>query len=386
MFASSCFLDDGGRPWAEPPHEAAVLHQLRRRLGETLQLEAAAAWEAEWQARTGIAATAIGAAVVLQGRLDAGEPVEAGATTSGGWRLVARLALEGSAAGLTTTLWALLPPDGTGLAFVATGGATPEPWSWEQVRAASDARRQAQAAAAAFLGAAEQADPVHRAERTASRRDFFRELAARRAAREAVERRGDALLHLFDGQPVRLEGAVLLGAGGAVVQSGIEARRLDIGRTGPFSGAPQERPWEEQVWARPLGDRVWRRGRVRPEPDRLVFVDAPAAEGPERGDGRPPGEVRPRTLEEDLLAGAEIRRKAAGSEVYARLLYTALENSTWRHTDGTIFEGGQRDTADLVASVVDAGSYLDWAWSGPTGLLDEEVLADLGALGWKPAR
>ncbi len=60
-----------------------------------------------------------------------------------------------------------------------------------------------------------------------------------------------------------------------------------------------------------------------------------------------------------------------------------LENSAWRHASGAAWAGGRRSAAALVASVVGAGDYLDWAWGGPEGVLDEEVLADLRALGWE---
>jgi hypothetical protein len=162
--------------------------------------------------------------------------------------------------------------------------------------------------------------------------------------------------------------------------------RLDGTGLGPFAAAPAARPWAEQVWARPLGDGLWRRGRLRPEDDRLVFADEPAATGPERGDGTPPDQEPARTLQRDLLASPMVRSKAATAEVYARLLYLALENATWRHADGTEFEGGQRSTGELVAWVVGAGGYLDWTWSEPSGVLDEEVLADLRTLGWEPVR
>ncbi len=55
--------------------------------------------------------------------------------------------------------------------------------------------------------------------------------------------------------------------------------------------------------------------------------------------------------------------------------YAALANSQWRHASGAIRAGGPRSTAALVAAVVGGGDYLDWAWGGPAGVLDEEVAA-----------
>ncbi len=37
----------------------------------------------------------------------------------------------------------------------------------------------------------------------------------------------------------------------------------------------------------------------------------------------------------------------------------------------------------LAAQAVGAGDFTDWVWSNPAGVLDEEVLGDLGALGWR---
>ena len=210
------------------------------------------------------------------------------------------------------------------------------------------------------------------------------------AGRRGRTRAGAGTLHLLDGRPVRAEGAVLLGPEGGELGAGIEAWRVDAAappsRAGPPADGgpapPPDRPWAEQVWARPLGggSGAWRRGRLRPEPGRLVFVDEPAAEASAAADGREGS----RDLGRDLLGSAGVRRRAAApGGAYARLLHAALEGGRWRHADGAAWAGGPRAAAEAVARVAGGdASHPDWAWDGPAGVLDEQVLADLGALGW----
>jgi hypothetical protein len=301
-----------------------------------------------------------------------------GTCTAGGWELIARL---GSPTQSDSRLLALRPPDGDRVLLVGTtpdGGA--HAVSWEALHQEENNCKAGLDALIAFRHAAEGADPARRAE---SNRwlTYFDELQARNEARRSVVAHGTAKLHLFDGQPVRAEGASLFRAPPGDRERVTEALRLD-GTQGIVPTAPPERPWAEQVWTRPVAG-LWRRGRLRIEPERAVFIDEPTASTPERGDRCPPEEERERSLEHDLCANAAIRRKAQSSEIYARLLYLALENARWRHAHGTEYRGGQRSTADLVACVVGGGSYLDWAWSAPTGVIDEEVLNDLRALGWE---
>ncbi|WP_090571476.1 hypothetical protein [Belnapia rosea] len=192
------------------------------------------------------------------------------------------------------------------------------------------------------------------------------------------ERRGKAVLYQDDGWPVRVTGAYLLGA--ESVGAHVEARRVDLGE--PFCGPPP-RPLSEQVWMRSLGTGRWARGRLRIDKDCVVFVDKPGADGPERGDGGKRGKTR-RNLEANLLGCETVRNKAASSAVYARLLFIALAANRWLHDPtGSRWEMSRRDAAGLVAQMVGAGGYQDWIHCGPNGVLDEEVLDDLGALGWR---
>ncbi|SDE51556.1 hypothetical protein SAMN04487779_10479 [Belnapia rosea] len=192
------------------------------------------------------------------------------------------------------------------------------------------------------------------------------------------ERHGKAVLYQDDGWPVRVTGAYLLGA--ESIGAHVEALRVDLGE--PFCGPPP-RPLSEQVWMRSLGTGRWARGRLRIDKDCVVFVDKPGADGPERGDGGKRGRSR-RNLEVDLLGCETIRNKSARSAVYARLLFIALAASRWRYNPtGSHWDMRRRDAAGLVARVVGAGDYRDWIYCGPDGVLDEEVLDDLGSLGWR---
>jgi hypothetical protein len=319
--------------------------------------------------------------VAAQAAAQALAAAEPGARTSDGWQLVARLYPQAPSQH-RSQLVALSPPEGGSVYLVGTtpdGGA--HAVSWDGLLQAEGEHRAGLRALVAFRRAAEHADPVQRAE-TNRWLTVAEELQARHEARRSVMAHGTATLHLLDGQPVRAEGAWLLGAPPGDAPQVTEAIRLDGTQGGVLAPTPPERPWTEQVWARPVAG-LWRRGRLRVEPDRLLFLDEPSASAPEHGDGCPPGLQEGRSLERDLHASLVIRRKAQASEVYARLLYLALENAQWRHSDGSQYQGGQRSTANLVADVAGSGCYLDWAWASPSGVIDEEVVSDLRALGWE---
>jgi hypothetical protein len=304
---------------------------------------------------------------------------EPGATTDDGWQLVARL---GPPSRCRSQLLALSPPDGKAVLLLGTtpdGGA--HAVSWDAVRQEEDNAQASLKAWQAFRRAAEHADPARRAE---SNRwlAYFDELQARNEARRSIVAHGTATLHLLDGQPVRAEGASLLGALPGDSDQVTEAIRLDGTYGGTLSPTPPELPWNQQVWARPVAG-LWRRGRLRVEPDELLFIDEASALTSEHSDHHSPDIPEERSLERDLLDSAMIKRKSRSSEIYARLLYLALENANWRHADGSQYQGGQRSTADLVATVVGGSCYLDWAWSSPSGVIDEDVVADLRGLGWE---
>jgi hypothetical protein len=215
------------------------------------------------------------------------------------------------------------------------------------------------------------------------------------------ERRGAARVLLRPARLVAVEGAVLLGPDGEALAEGVRARLVSerdglSGRWEPLWPGDEER----LVWARPLGPghrrgglEVWRRGRLRVEADRVAFTDEPGA-----GDGRGAGGGRPRrsrathetavarrrTLEGDIARAAAVRLKAEHNECYAEMLAIALGAARWRHRDGRTFGGGRSPSSMLVARLVGVAAPRHYARGGPPDALDEEVLADLGALGWEP--
>ncbi|MBL6082768.1 hypothetical protein JMJ56_32970 [Belnapia sp. T18] len=74
------------------------------------------------------------------------------------------------------------------------------------------------------------------------------------------------------------------------------------------------------------------------------------------------------------------------AEVYARMLFAALEYVSWQPANGAEAEDGKLSTPELIGLLVGVHNELDWAWNGPTDMLDEEVLADLRTLGWEPEK
>ena len=318
---------------------------------------------------------AVRAARDLSARLGQAATVAAGTEAVNGWTVVAHATFGGGAL-RPSDLWALKEPEDGRVVVVVTDEqrATPELLSWDQLKQQVEAMRVAANAVANVESEARHADPVLRAERQASMQAFFDVLHVRSRSTRVV---GNAQLHLHDDEPERVEGAVLIGGDGKVAE-GITAKRVDYEKglmRGPLTGEPLA------VWARPLSNGLWRRGRLQIEEDRIVFVDEPEASGPSRGDGAARALTDP--LEAALLGCPTIRAKARRSEAYADLLYRALENAYYRHVDGAEYHGGMRSTAGLVEMISDNrhGSYY---MAGPDGVLDEQVLADLRTLGWLP--
>ncbi len=138
----------------------------------------------------------------------------------------------------------------------------------------------------------------------------------------------------------------------------------------------------ERVWTRRLpGTALRRRGRMTVEPGvALRFVDEPAADAPVRL-GRV--EPKPATLEHDLGASARIRALVR-SNLFAALLCGALCNTQWKHTaSGAEWSCSWRSAGGIVAALRGEGDYLDWYCSTGEGLVDEQVLAEILALGWE---
>lgn len=88
-------------------------------------------------------------------------------------------------------------------------------------------------------------------------------------------------------------------------------------------------------------------------------------------------------LERDLVRSDRVRHLVR-SELFAPLLYGALCNTLWRHrTAGAEWRCSWRHAGGIVADLRGQGCYTDWYCSMGEGLIDEQVLAEIGALGWE---
>jgi len=138
----------------------------------------------------------------------------------------------------------------------------------------------------------------------------------------------------------------------------------------------------QRVWTRRLpGSALRRRGRLTVEPGvALHFVDEPVADIVAKA--TPPIVPSP-DLERDLGQSSRMR-SLARSEVFATLLYGALCNTTWRYiATGATWSCSWRHAGGILAMLRGEGDYLDWYCSMGEGLVDEQVLAELKALGWE---
>jgi hypothetical protein len=188
-----------------------------------------------------------------------------------------------------------------------------------------------------------------------------------RRARTRSEQHGAGELTLWDGLPLSAKGCLL--PDGTMT----DAECLVSG-TAASSDA-------DRVWTRRLpGTALRRRGRVTVEPGAaLRFVDEPAADAPAGAGGVRP---KPSTLEHDLGASARIRALVR-SDMVAVLLYGALCNTQWKHSaSGAEWSCSWRSAGGIVAALRGEGDYQDWYCSTGEGLVDEQVLAEIRALGW----
>jgi|GEM_PF-4975015 len=278
-------------------------------------------------------------------------------------------------------VWAILSPDGTEIRLVTTGReGGPEEWEQDRLDRLVEVRKASLQLVEQFAWTVAWADPA----RKKATQEFWDERDRERKARQSERQIGEATLKLDEGEAYEVDGAVVIGPDGEIVERGVHARWLDA--AGSMFGLPpqaRELPEERRVWARPLANGLWRRGRLRVEADQVVFIDERSATNGLRGSGERAELTPERSLERDIKASEVVRAKAVASLTYAELLYRALENSTWRHLDGTECVFGMRSTGEIVASLVGSGDYLSFYMSGPSGVLDEEVIQDLRALGWE---
>lgn len=139
-----------------------------------------------------------------------------------------------------------------------------------------------------------------------------------------------------------------------------------------------------RVWTRRLpSSALRRRGRLKVDRGKaLLFIDERDADL----DVSPADDVSEiPSLERDLLRSDRLRALVR-SRLVATLLYSALCNTTWRKNAGSpVWSCSWRHAGAIVANLRGEGDYLDWYCSMGEGLVDEQVLAEFEAIGWKLA-
>ena len=184
------------------------------------------------------------------------------------------------------------------------------------------------------------------------------------------ERYGDSTVAYFGRGPQRADGCVL--------DDGARANVRCVASPPPAPDDDDKIDPTQCVWQRPLsGSQLARRGRlVVDQSGCLRFVDDPHA-----GDHWGPKE-QPPSLERDLATSARVM-ELCRSDVFVRLLYAALCNTTWRHdATGQDWHCSWRHAGGVLAHIRGKGEYLDWYCSGDEGMVDEAVLVEIEKLGW----
>lgn len=197
--------------------------------------------------------------------------------------------------------------------------------------------------------------------------DLLDELQQDREARTRRERHGQGELTFVDGRPTRATGCTLP-----------DSSLTDAQCLTPHAAVTDD---ARLVWVRRLpGTPLRRRGRLKVDSGRaLLFADEPEADLTAAKAGIKT--VQP-DLERDLVLSPHIRCLIR-SDLVAVLLYGALCNTTWRHkVAGTLWHCSWRRAGGVVAGLRCEGNYLDWYCAGGEGLVDDQVLAEIEALGW----
>jgi hypothetical protein len=200
-------------------------------------------------------------------------------------------------------------------------------------------------------------------------RDLLTQMDSDREARTRRERLGRGELTFLDGVPTNATDCLL--PNGTFTDAKCLVRHVAV---------PDD---AQRVWTRRLpGTVLRRRGRLKVDDGKaLLFLDEPDADLVAPGDH---GAVRP-DLARDLGMSPRIR-DLVRSELFATVLYSALCNTTWLHkATGTPWHCSWRSAGGIVADLRCEGDYLDWYCSMGEGLVDEQVLDEIGALGWELA-
>jgi hypothetical protein len=87
------------------------------------------------------------------------------------------------------------------------------------------------------------------------------------------------------------------------------------------------------------------------------------------------------SISRELQDNQAIKNKLRASRNYCvRFYQTFCNNELHKGTFSTGYSW--RATGGLIADLIGQGDYMDWYCSGGEGLVDEEVEADLAAMGW----
>jgi hypothetical protein len=198
-------------------------------------------------------------------------------------------------------------------------------------------------------------------------RDLLDELQKDREGRTRRERHGLGEITFFDGMPTKATGCILP-----------DGSLTDAECLTPHAGVTED---AQLVWTRRLpGTPLRRRGRLKVDSGRaLLYTDEPAAD-------LPPANAAIKAVQPDLERDLGLSPHIScliRSDLFAVLLYGALCNTTWRHgVTGTLWHCSWRHAGGMVAGLRCEGNYLDWYCSGGEGLVDDQVLAEIEALGW----
>lgn len=321
-----------------------------------------------------------------------GEFVKPGTLTESGWRVLGRALLTDDL-GDRRDLWAVQAPGpDESVHFLATGVFLPvtRVYRWPEVERLVAVTRTRAAETEALLAAAQAARPEGAqgigpcGERVVPA-DWLV------PSRWSGIRRGHARVRLYDGQPIEVEDGVLLGSAGDVVKRDVRALRIGRPLLATELKVCADRLLERAVWVRPLEGAAgfWRRGRLRLDAERVVFTDEPAAEAElQLGDAPLGGRRAAQALSDVLGAGlldsrSRARRGADAGGAYAALLGIAVQAVRWRRRGESVrFGGGGGPRPFRTFGGMEGEEEYD-PDVALAGVLDDEVVADLRAIGWE---
>lgn len=184
------------------------------------------------------------------------------------------------------------------------------------------------------------------------------------------QRVGACLIRHWHGDARIVEGASLVGTD----------VRVDAIRVDNVPGMP--------VWVRHIEGPLWRRGRLIVTSATVEFHDEVAATEGDRSDL--PAADAAMIFKAALLASANIRARAAASEVYAHLLFVALTTTAWEDGVSRRANLGDRDADEIIVTLTGRGyswvaAYFTIGELIDARVLDQQIADDIATLGWRPS-